>query len=29
MEWLDANPLPDVCQGCQEDCYNCDYALSR
>ena len=29
MEWLEANPLPEVCLNCQEDCYNCDYALCR
>lgn len=29
MEWLEANPLPEMCQGCQEDCGNCDHALSR
>ena len=30
MEWLEANPLPDVCVNCtEEDCYNCDYAGKR
>ena len=30
MEWLEANPLPDVCVDCtEEDCYNCDYAGER
>ena len=30
MEWIEANPLPAVCQNCQEDdCYNCDYAGER
>ncbi len=30
MEWLEANPLPKVCQDCKEDdCYNCDYAGER
>ena len=30
MEWLEANPLPDVCVNCtEEDCYNCDYAGER
>lgn len=29
MEWIEANPLPQRCQECQEDCYNCDYAGER
>ena len=30
MEWIEVNPLPDVCQKCQEEeCYNCDYAGER
>ena len=30
MEWIEANPLPAVCQNCQEEeCYNCDYAGER
>lgn len=29
MEWIEANPLPPECVGCQEDCYNCDYAGKR
>ncbi len=30
MEWIEANPLPAVCENCQEeDCYNCDYAGER
>lgn len=30
MEWIEANPLPPVCQSCQEEeCYNCDYAGER
>ena len=30
MEWLEANPLPDVCVDCtEEDCYNCDHAGER
>lgn len=30
MEWIEANPLPEVCRNCQEeDCYNCDYAGER
>lgn len=30
MEWIEVNPLPDVCQKCQEEeCYNCDYAGLR
>jgi len=30
VEWLKANPLPDVCVDCtEEDCYNCDHAGKR
>lgn len=30
MEWIEAEPLPAVCQNCQEEeCYNCDYAGER
>ena len=30
MEWIEANPLPAVCQNCQEEeCYNSDYAGAR
>lgn len=30
MEWIEADPLPAVCQNCQEEeCYNCDYAGER
>ncbi|MBQ2661131.1 MAG: hypothetical protein IJF80_00585 [Clostridia bacterium] len=30
MKWLEADPLPVVCQGCQEqDCHGCDYAGMR
>lgn len=29
MQWLEANPLPDVCRSYQADCYNCDHALGR
>ena len=30
MEWIEANPLPAVCQNYQEEeCYNCDYAGER
>ena len=30
MKWIEANPLPAVCQNCQEEeCYNCDYAGER
>ena len=30
MEWIEANPLPQVCLNCQEEeCYNCDFALLR
>ena len=30
MEWLEANPLPNICANCtQEDCYNCEHAGKR
>ena len=30
MEFLEANPLPKVCESCtEEDCYNCDHAGER
>ena len=30
MEWIEANPLPEACQNCQEEeCYNCDHAGKR
>ena len=30
MDWLEVDPLPAECQGCQEeDCYNCDHAGKR
>lgn len=30
MEWIEADPLPAVCQNCQEEeYYNCDYAGER
>ena len=30
LEYIEANPLPPECVGCQEeDCYNCDYAGKR
>ena len=30
MDWIEADPLPEVCQNCQEEeCYNCDYAGAR
>ena len=30
MEWIEADPLPAVCQNCQEEeCYNCDYTGER
>lgn len=30
MEWIEANPLPQVCLNCQEEeCYNCDFSLLR
>ena len=30
MDFLEADPLPDVCIDCrEEDCYNCEYAGKR
>lgn len=30
MEWIEADPLPEVCQKCQEeDCWECDHAGKR
>ena len=30
MQWIEANPLPEVCLRCREaDCYNCDHAGER
>lgn len=30
MEWMEAEVLPNVCKGCEEeDCYNCEYAYLR
>lgn len=30
MKWIEADPLPEECQSCQEkDCYNCDTAGKR
>lgn len=30
MQWIEANPLPEVCQSCTEpDCWECDYAGLR
>ena len=30
MKWIEADPLPAVCQNCQEEeYYNCDYAGER
>ena len=30
LNYTERNPLPPVCEGCEEeDCYNCDYALDR
>ena len=30
MEWIEADPLPKVCQECQEeDCWECDHAGER
>ena len=30
MEWIEANPLPEVCQNCEElDCTFCDYEGER
>lgn len=30
MEWIEAEPIPDVCRDCkEEDCYHCDTAGER
>ena len=29
MEWIEANPLPERCGDCDEDCWECDFALDR
>lgn len=30
MEWLEKQPLPQICIQCkQEDCYNCEHAGQR
>lgn len=30
MEWIEADPIPEVCMDChEEDCYNCDTAGER
>ena len=29
MEWIEVQPLPQVCVGCEEDCGNCDTAGER
>ena len=30
MQWIEADPMPEECQRCQEeDCYNCDAAGKR
>lgn len=29
MKWLETDPIPVQCLGCEEDCYNCDYAGER
>lgn len=30
MEWIEADPIPEVCVNChEEDCYNCDTAGER
>jgi len=30
MEWIEADPIPDICRQCQEaECYNCDTAGKR
>ncbi len=29
MKWIETDLIPEQCQGCEEDCYNCDYAGER
>ncbi len=30
VEWIEANPLPEVCENCTDgECFNCDYAMFR
>jgi len=29
MEYLERNPLPEVCKHCTDDCYACDHAGER
>ena len=30
MEWLERDPLPDVCKMCKKgDCYNCEHTGTR
>ena len=30
MMWIERNPIPEVCETCQQqDCYNCDTAGER
>lgn len=30
MEWMEANPLPNICLSCKEaECYNCEHAGER
>ena len=30
MMWIERNPIPEVCENCQQqDCYNCDTAGER
>lgn len=29
LEYVEVKRLPNECIGCSEDCYECDYALSR
>ncbi len=30
MEWIEAEPLPEICADCQwDECYNCDHAGER
>lgn len=29
LDFIEVNPLPEVCKDCNDDCYNCDNALDR
>ena len=29
MVWIEADPIPEECNHCNKDCYNCDIAGAR